>query len=328
MNDKTLAYFRKQVKEAMASGKIKTFLGWRDILGLPGKNRAFVAKTPDEADRLVFTSFSRENLTRLLGGKTYYMPELGKGQKLGVMVKGCDCRNMLANIAENKLNREKLWVVGVKCPGTVDVERLRTSLPSDIKAIADDDKTLHVETIDAQKVDVARADFLDVRCLRCKYPEPLQADLTLPDDNKKPPVVDPEQFMDTYLDRPFKERQEYILSQLSRCTMCFACRDSCPGCYCNENCVMDYPKLPEPYLNKSTNLPSILMYHFIHYFHLSDRCTNCGECSRACPEGIPLNIITDMLSHMQKREWNFESGTSDEAKTPLELYRVEEVLGR
>lgn len=328
MNDKTLIYFRKQVKDALAKGKIKAFLGWRDVPGLPGKNRAFLANTNDEVDKLVFTSYSRENLIRLLGGKTNYLPELANNQKLGIMVKGCDFRNMQANIAENKLNREKLWVVGVNCSGTIDIERLRVSLSSDIKNINDDGKTLHVNTLDNQRVSIERADFVDVRCQRCKYPVPVHVDLMLPDDNKMKPVVDPEQFMDKYMERSFSERQEYILSQLSRCTLCFACRDSCPGCYCNENCIMDYPKLPEPFLNKSSYIPSILMYHFIHYYHLLDRCTNCGECSRSCPESIPLNIITDMLNYTQKREWNFESGTSDEAKTPLELYKIEEVLGR
>ena len=328
MTEKTLAYFRNIVKEAIKSGKIAGFLGWREVTDMPGKTRAFVATTPEEADLLVFNSFSRENLSRLLGGKTFYVPELKKGQKFGVMVKGCDSRNLLANVAENKIDRDNLWVVGVKCPGTIDIDRVRSGLDSDIKSITDDGTILHIEMLDGKKTDLARSDYYDSRCLHCPYTEALEVDELLPDDMPKKPVKDWEKWMEAYLQKPFEDRRAYIISQLSRCTMCFACRDACPGCYCNANCIMDYPKLPEPYLQKGTSLASILTYHFIHYFHLSDRCTNCGECARACPEGIPLNLITEQIGYMTKTTWDFEPGISDKAKTPLALYKVEEVLGR
>lgn len=325
MNEKTLKYFRNKVKEALSSKKISEFLGWREVEGLPGKTRIFVAKTPEEAELLTFNSFCRENPIRLLAGKTNYMPENGK---LGVMLKGCDSRSMLANTSENKLDKSNLWIVGVKCPGTVDVDRLRASLDADIKTIEEKGEKLIVTKLDGKKEEFAKSDFQDTRCLKCKYPETLEAAELLPDDFKKAPIDDPEKFAESYLEKPFKERADFILSHLSRCTMCFACRDACPGCYCNDNCIMDYPKLPEPYLGKIPTLKGILTYHFIHYFHLSDRCTNCGECARACPEGIPLNLITEQLAYMQKSAFGFEAGISDQAKSPLDLYKVEEVLGR
>lgn len=328
MNDKTLTYFRKQVKEAFKTGKITGFLGWSKIPTMPGKSRATIATSPDEVDLLTFDSFSRENLVRLICGKTNYLPELPKNKRFGIMVKGCDARSLLANIAESKINRDDLWVVGVKCPGTIDLERLRASLHDDIKLISDDGSKLHIELLDGKKLDIERSDFLDIRCIRCPYPEPLEADLILPDDNHRKPSIDWDTWVEKYLEKPFEERKVYILEQLSRCTMCFACRDACPGCYCNVNCVMDYPKLAEPYLHKNNSLPSILLYHFIHYFHLSDRCTSCGECARACPENIPLNLITDQLANLQKTAFQFEAGTSSQSRPPLQLYKVEEVLGR
>lgn len=325
MNEKTLKYFRSKVKEALTSKKITEFLGWRNVEGVPGKTRIFSAKTPEEAEMLVFNAFCRENPIRLLAGKTNCMPEKGK---LGVMLKGCDSRSMLANTSENKLDMSNLWVVGVKCPGTIDIDRLRASLNIDIKSIEEADGKLIITKLDGKKEEALKSDFLDPRCLKCKYPETQSSNEILPDDSKKAPIKNPEQFIENYLEKSIKERSEYILSQLSRCTMCFACRDACPGCYCNDNCIMDYPKLPEPYLNKIPSIKGILTYHFIHYFHLSDRCTNCGECARACPEGIPLNLITEQLAYMQKTAFGFEAGTSDQAKSPLDLYKVEEVLGR
>ena len=33
------------------------------------------------------------------------------------------------------------------------------------------------------------------------------------------------------------------------------------------------------------------LYHIIRSFHVCGRCTDCGECSRVCPEKIPLHLL-------------------------------------
>ena len=33
------------------------------------------------------------------------------------------------------------------------------------------------------------------------------------------------------------------------------------------------------------------MFHIIRAFHVAGRCTDCGECSRVCPQGIPLHLF-------------------------------------
>ena len=33
------------------------------------------------------------------------------------------------------------------------------------------------------------------------------------------------------------------------------------------------------------------MFHIIRAFHVAGRCTDCGECSRVCPQGIPLHLL-------------------------------------
>lgn len=329
MNEKLLQHMRKVIKEAFVTGKITQFIGYRTVNGMPFATRPFIAKSAADTDKLDFNSFSRANLARLTGGKTNYIPKLKDGEKVGIMVKGCDDRSILANISESKLDREKLWIFGIVCSGTVNTERLREACPNDIKAVEENGNRLIITLVDGQTVYFDKSDFLETKCVHCKYPTPIDADHTLVQDTiGRKPYKNGLDWVQKYIEKPFEERRDFILSHLSRCTMCNACRDACPGCYCNENCVMDMPKLQEPYLHRETNLKNILMYHFIHYFHLVDRCTGCGECTRACPENIPLNIITDQLQYLTETTWNFESGTNDISKAPLSLYRIEEVLGR
>ena len=33
------------------------------------------------------------------------------------------------------------------------------------------------------------------------------------------------------------------------------------------------------------------MFHIIRAFHVAGRCTDCGECSRVCPQHIPLHLL-------------------------------------
>ena len=33
------------------------------------------------------------------------------------------------------------------------------------------------------------------------------------------------------------------------------------------------------------------MFHIIRAFHVASRCTDCGECSRVCPQNIPLHLL-------------------------------------
>jgi ferredoxin len=328
VNEKILTHMRKTIKEALVSGKISAFIGYRAVEGMPLTTRPLVARSGEDVDKLDFNSFSRANLARYTGGKTNYIPASGNG-KIGIMVKGCDSRSILANVAEQKLDREKIWVYGIICSGMVNSERLRQACPCDIKAVEENGNRLIVTLIDGQTVYFDKTDFLETKCSHCKYPKPLEADqLLIQDTLEKPPYKNGLDWVGKYMEKPFEERRDFILEHLSRCTMCYACRDACPGCFCNENCIMDYPKLSEPYLHKETNLKNILMYHFIHYFHLSDRCTGCGECARACPESIPLNLITDQIQFMTETTWNFESGTNDVTKAPLSLYKIEEVMGR
>ena len=86
-----------------------------------------------------------------------------------------------------------------------------------------------------------------------------------------------------------QERFAYFQSELGKCIRCNACRNVCPACSCRK-CVFDSNKFDS---SQKANVDSFeeKMFHIIRAFHVAGRCTDCGECSRVCPQGIPLHLF-------------------------------------
>jgi len=99
------------------------------------------------------------------------------------------------------------------------------------------------------------------------------------------------------------ERWQYWQKEFSRCFKCYACRAACPLCYCTR-CTVDINQpqwIPVP-----SHQMGNLEWHIMRAMHLAGRCINCGECARACPLDIPLNLLTqkitiDIAAHFDQR---------------------------
>lgn len=85
-----------------------------------------------------------------------------------------------------------------------------------------------------------------------------------------------------------EERWRFWQKELSRCMKCYACRNTCPMCYCG-HCTMDCNR-PQWVPVASHHLGN-LEYHTVRTMHLAGRCVECGECGRACPVGIPVHLL-------------------------------------
>ncbi len=88
------------------------------------------------------------------------------------------------------------------------------------------------------------------------------------------------------------ERQRFWQEQFSRCLKCYACRAACPLCYCTRCTVeCNQPQwIPVPAHDLGN-----LEWNVMRAMHLAGRCINCGDCSRACPAGIPLYLLNQKL---------------------------------
>ena len=83
----------------------------------------------------------------------------------------------------------------------------------------------------------------------------------------------------------FQNAELQPLHPLQRLPQCIARRAAAA------KCVFDSTKFDSA---QKANVDSFeeRMFHIIRAFHVAARCTNCGECSRVCPQGIPLHLST------------------------------------
>ncbi len=110
------------------------------------------------------------------------------------------------------------------------------------------------------------------------------------------------------------ERWRFFEEQFEKCQRCYACRQVCPMCYC-ELCIADQqePKWIEP----SRKLSANTMWHLVRAYHLAGCCSDCGECQRACPEGIPMRLLNIAIEKLVRDEFGVRPGTKPEEVPPL-----------
>jgi L-lactate utilization protein LutB len=66
------------------------------------------------------------------------------------------------------------------------------------------------------------------------------------------------------------------------------------------------------------------MFQIVHAYHLAGRCTECGECQRACPVDIPILMLKKKLNKEIKAVFDYEAGVDSEATPPLLTFKGEE----
>ena len=119
------------------------------------------------------------------------------------------------------------------------------------------------------------------------------------------------------------ERFAFWQNELSKCIRCNACRNVCPACTC-EQCVFDNPKSGVSQKAAADSFEE-KMFHIIRAFHVAGRCTDCGECSRVCPQNIPLYLLNrKYIKDVDEIYGEYQAGEDTETRAPLNTYNTED----
>ena len=303
----------------LQDGTVSCVLGWRKGEFDYDITPALFHTAEELNASFVWNDFCGANFSKYLVAKT------GKLEgKLLVFLKPCDTYSFNQLLTEHRFDREKVYAIGVPCEGMADIDKVKAICGDGIASIACDGDKLAVTTLyDDKATLIPCQDVLAERCLNCKSKKHVAYDELLGDEGD---VVDSNRFDEVARLEAMSadERFAFWQDQLSRCIRCNACRDACPACTC-EKCVFDNPTSGVE--NKSpANSFEEKMFHIIRAFHVAGRCTDCGECSRVCPQNIPLHLLNrKFIKDINEFYGDYQAGAEVGSRAPLVDYTNEDL---
>ena len=282
------AAIRSESQRILSDGTVTAIVGYA-AARRKGSVQPIVISTEGDAQKLIFTPASVNNLAVYL---TKAKKEIPKTGRIGIVVKGCDLKALSGLMGESQLKREELYLIGVPCAGVL----ASTVYP---------DQALTTDTIAP-------------KCTECDAHLPTGCDF-VPAETPVTPELEQKYAAEIARLEALTpaERWAYWKEQFAKCIKCYACRQVCPFCFC-EQCLCDRNK---PQMVDTTPRPAgNTAWHIVRAMHLAGRCAGCAECERVCPMDIPLNLLNRKMAKELKELYDHEAGFEVLDKGPLNMF--------
>jgi ferredoxin len=279
---------QSEAKRILSEGQVSAIVGYA-AARRKGSAQPIVISQADDAVKLVFTPACVNNLAVYL---TKAKKEIPKTGKIGIVVKGCDLKALTGLMGESQLKREDLYLIGVPCAGVLA-------------------STVYPAT-------ELTSESIAPKCTECDAQLPTGCDFV---PSQAPAALGLEKKYAAEIARleamTPAERWAYWKEQFAKCIKCYACRQVCPFCFC-EQCLCDRNK---PQMVDTTPRPSgNTAWHIVRAMHLAGRCAGCAECERVCPMDIPLNLLNRKMAKELKELYDHEAGFDVLDKGPLNMF--------
>lgn len=306
-----------KIKELLDNGTADRVIGWQEGEFCYDMTPALFNRK--NADELRYNGFCGANQSK------YLIQESQKEGKVLTLLKPCDTYSFNQLLKEHRINRENIYALGIPCTGMVDVEKMKNLGITGILGISEEKDIIKVDTLYGEK-ECKRNDVLLERCKACKGKEhkaydelliPLEEAPEVPGEDNRFGLVQKLESMSE------EERFEFWRGELSKCIRCNACRNVCPACSCR-TCVFDNV---DSGVAAKANVDTFEenMFHIIRAFHVAGRCTDCGECSRVCPQQIPLHLLNrKFIKDIDEFYGEFQAGEDSDTVGPLTVYTQED----
>ena len=291
----------ERAKALLAEGKVQKVVGWKKGLFDDDITPA-VFNSAEELDKdFVFNKYCKANLSKYLVKITKDI-EIKKSttrmnntmakqrdpnaqdapipsEVVLVFLKPSDTYSFTQLLKENRITREDVYAIGVPCQDTLDGGEPCESCTG--KKHVSCDELLGVDENEEASPNTKRME--EVAKLEAMTSE---------------------------------QRFEFWRNELSRCIRCNACRNICPACTC-ETCVFDNNALYTTQKVAETDFEENL-FHIIRAWHVAGRCTDCGECSRVCPQNIPLYLLNrKFIKDINEIYGDYQAGADMETKPAM-----------
>lgn len=247
-------------KNLLDEGKASVILGFTE--GQAGKNSApFFIRSKAEADNLKWDDTCTTNLAKYL---------LEKKEGAAIIAKPCDARAIVMYMAENRIDRNKIYIIGVECRGMKD----KDGKPAP-------------------------------GCEDCAFSMPPLYDVIVRNGDSEVPAAEHFAFKGVHDDPVFSDKFERFRKEIEKCILCYSCRQACYGCYC-ETCFVER-NIPN-WLPNEPDTGMKMVFHLGRAMHLAGRCVECGACERACPSNVKIRYLAKDLAAFCKELYGYQPG--------------------
>ncbi|HPB30789.1 MAG TPA: 4Fe-4S dicluster domain-containing protein [Candidatus Sumerlaeota bacterium] len=248
---------------------------------IPGRTIPVFIDKPEDAALLVVNSRCENNLS-------VYIPRMKERGRLAIVAKPCDLRTIVSLIQEKQVAREDLHIISFACSGIEDHATGKRR----------------------------------PECVHCKVNTPPVYDTLIggeaPIWQEEPSAVDA---IEEFKKAPPERRWEMFQAEMAKCIRCYACRNACPMCYCDE-CFVER-SLPR-WIGEGIELTDTMIFHITRALHAAGRCGECGACSRACPMGVNLGILAVKINEDIEKLYHDKAGMDPDKPPAFSTFRPDD----
>lgn len=319
---------REEATRLLAEGTVDVVVGY-EAGTLPLTAAPFFAAKPEEAERLVWNRACGQNLAKYVHGliaqhrdsQKRLKPEDRKKRVVALAAPGCATRSIAIHLNERQYGRDEVVVLGIPCAGVIDRKKILAAAGTEelLDGEVNGDR-VRVTAGDGVK-EIAVTDVLADSCATCRFNNPVLWDVMLG------PPAQPQDFdrefdaVDAFENLPVDERWAFFEKQMAKCMRCYACRNSCPSCYCR-SCFVEQSQ-PQ-WVGIGETGSDVQVFQLMRLFHMAGRCVDCGTCSAVCPTGVDLHRFLKKLDKDGFALFGHRAGVTPEEPAPLATAREDD----
>jgi len=302
---------RETAEKLLKEGTVDVFIGYKKG-SVCMMNEPVLISDPEKVDILYWDSNCGLNLCNYLTKRT---------EKIGIIANGCNSRNIVTHIVENQVKRDQLYIVGIPCKGMIDHRAVQRAVKHrEILDINEEGEQFTVKGKDFEET-FDKKDFLQTNCAVCTHRNPVEYDEMIGEPVEEQEGVEAYRDVEKIEGMEPEKKWDFFTRLIERCIRCYACRNSCPLCYC-PTCFVDESQ-PQ-WVGKSSDPTDTMTFHFLRAYHCAGRCTDCGACERVCPMGISMRQFTKKLNKDALELFSWEAGLTLDQRPPLDVYKPDD----
>ncbi|RLC99801.1 MAG: Fe-S oxidoreductase [Chloroflexi bacterium] len=297
INESLTRALQDQARQLLTDERVDLIIGYE--AGPTGRVRPVFIYDPAEVERLIWGDGCVHNLVNYLHDKKHSPKRGVDPPRVGIVVKPCDSRSLNVLLAEQQIERERVFIIGVACEGVQEAGGKRQEAGG--------------KRQEAGGKRQEEEGALAARCERCTDRVPVVYDVLIGEPPQVTPVEEDYSDLARIESLPPAERLSFWLHEFDRCIRCYACRQVCPGCYCT-TCMFE--RDDGLWVSMGIELEEKYVFHLGRALHLAGRCAECNECERVCPMGLPLSLLNRRLVREVDALYHHRAGR-EEMLTPL-----------